>query len=76
MDGLRRAGHIPDVLGCSIALADILLTQGRLGGAVAVYEDALRLASGDPATVRGTADMYVGLSQVACERGDLDAAAR
>ncbi len=35
------------------------------------YEEALKLA-GQP--LRGTADMYVGLSQVACERNDLDAA--
>ncbi|HKT02448.1 MAG TPA: LuxR C-terminal-related transcriptional regulator, partial [Rugosimonospora sp.] len=76
VDGLRRAGHISDILGCSIALADIRITQGRLGEAAGTYERALRLAAGDAGTVtRGTADMYVGLSQLACERGDLDAAA-
>ena len=37
MAGLQRAGHISDVLGCSIALADIRLTQGRLGAAMRTY---------------------------------------
>jgi len=71
VDGLRRAGHISDVLGCSITLADLRITQGRLSDAQRTYEDALRLASDEPDTVRGTADMHVGLSQIACERGDL-----
>ncbi len=75
VDGLRRAGHISDVLGCSITLADLRITQGRLSDAQRTYEDALRLASDEPDTVRGTADMHVGLSQIACERGDLATAA-
>ena len=44
VEGLRRAGHISDVLGCSITLADIRITQGRLTDAVQTYQDALRLA--------------------------------
>jgi LuxR family transcriptional regulator, maltose regulon positive regulatory protein len=76
-EGLRRAGYIADVLGCSITLADIRTTQGRLGEALRTYERALRLAADQEATVlRGTADMYVGLSQIACERNDLRAATR
>ncbi|WP_395728026.1 tetratricopeptide repeat protein [Nakamurella sp.] len=75
VDGLQRAGHIADVLGCSIAIADIRITQGRLTDALRTYEHALQLASDEPGPVlRGTADMYVGLSQIACERGDLAAA--
>jgi len=75
VQGLHRAGHIADVLGCSIALADIRTTQGRLGDALRTYEQALQLAAQEPGTVlRGTADMYVGLSQIACERGDLQTA--
>ena len=46
VEGLQRAGHIADVLGCSITLADIRVTQGRLGEALRTYEPALRLASG------------------------------
>ena len=75
VEGLQRAGHISDVLGCSITLADIRITQGRLGDALRTYEQALQLAAQEAGTVlRGTADMYVGMSQIACERGDLHAA--
>jgi LuxR family transcriptional regulator, maltose regulon positive regulatory protein len=77
VDGLERAGHISDVLGCSITLADIRVTQGRLSEAARTYQRALRLSSQETGAVtRGAADMHVGLSQVACERGDLDAAAQ
>ena len=74
VDGLIQAGHIADVLGCSITLADLLITQGRLGDALAAYEHALALAARQPGVLRGTADMYVGISQIALERGDLPTA--
>ena len=70
VDGLRRAGHVADVLGCSITLADIRITQGRLTDAQHTYERALQLASREPGTLRGTPDMHVGLSRIAWERGD------
>ena len=76
-EGLERTGYIADVLGCSITLADIRITQGRLGEALRTYEQALRLAANQDGTVlRGTADMYVGMSQIARERDDLPAATR
>jgi LuxR family transcriptional regulator, maltose regulon positive regulatory protein len=75
VEGLRRAGYIADVLGCSITLADIRITQGRLVEAQRTYEQALRLAADEDGPVlRGTADMHVGMSQIACERNDLPAA--
>jgi LuxR family maltose regulon positive regulatory protein len=73
--GLQRAGHLADVLGCSITLADVEITQGRLDEAQRTYEHALELAGDGLAALRGTADMYVGLSQLALERSDLSAAA-
>jgi LuxR family maltose regulon positive regulatory protein len=75
MAGLRRAGHIADTFGCAIALADIRRTQGRLGEAMRTYEQALQRASqqGGP-VLRGTADMYVGMSELHRERNDLPAA--
>jgi LuxR family maltose regulon positive regulatory protein len=75
MAGLRRAGHIADTFGCAIALADIRRTQGRLGEAMRTYEQALQRAAqpGGP-VLRGTADMYVGMSEVHRERDDLRAA--
>jgi LuxR family transcriptional regulator, maltose regulon positive regulatory protein len=77
MAGLRRAGYIADTFGCAIALADIRLVQGRLGEAMRTYEQALLRASeqGGP-VLRGTADMYVGMSEVHRELGDLPAATR
>ena len=75
MAGLRRAGYIADIFGCAIALADIRLVQGRLGEAMRTYEQALQRVpeQGGP-VLRGTADMYVGMSEVHRERDDLPAA--
>lgn len=75
--GLREAGFIADTFGCAIALADIRLAQGRLNDALATYEEALELAAAnDGPTLRGTADMFVGMGAVHCERNDLQAASR
>jgi len=75
MAGLRRAGHIADTFGCAIALADIRRVQGRLGEAMRTYEQALQRAPEQGgAVLRGTADMYVGMSEVHRERDDLPAA--
>ena len=73
-DSLTRAGHIADVLGCTIALTDIELTQGSLGQARQSCEHALDLAAHQSPQPRGVADMYVVLSRVALERGDLPGA--
>jgi LuxR family maltose regulon positive regulatory protein len=73
--GLRRSGQIADIFGCAIAMADIRLVQGRLGEAMRTYDQALQRASEqDGPVLRGTADMYVGMSEVHRERGDLQAA--
>jgi LuxR family maltose regulon positive regulatory protein len=73
--GLQRAGHVSDVLGCAIALADIRMAQGRLGEAMRTHEQALQLASEQGGSVlRGTAGLHVGLSELHCERDDLHAA--
>jgi LuxR family maltose regulon positive regulatory protein len=72
MEGLRRAGHIADTFGCAIALADIRIAQGRIGDAQRTYAEALQRAAehGGP-VLRGTADMYVGMSELHRERDDL-----
>ncbi|HZW01639.1 MAG TPA: LuxR C-terminal-related transcriptional regulator, partial [Candidatus Deferrimicrobium sp.] len=73
--GLRRAGHVADTFGCSIAIADIRRTQGRLGAAMRTYDQALQLASEQGGSVlRGAADMYVGMSELHRERNDLPTA--
>ena len=64
-------------MGCSLALADIRITQGRLGEALRTYEQALGLAQEEHASVlRGMVDMHAGMSELYRERDDLAAAAR
>ncbi|GAA1953768.1 LuxR C-terminal-related transcriptional regulator [Nocardioides panacihumi] len=76
---LTRAGHIADVLGCSIAMADMELRLGRLRDAERTLTDALELAEANTppgsSVMRGTADMLVGLSRTAWYRNDLAASA-
>ncbi|WP_307427568.1 LuxR C-terminal-related transcriptional regulator [Pseudarthrobacter defluvii] len=77
MAGLHRARHLADTFGCAIALADIRLAQGHLNDAMRTYERALeRVPEQHGSALRGTADMYVGMSGVCRERGDLQGAAR
>jgi LuxR family maltose regulon positive regulatory protein len=77
MARVQRAGNLSDAIGSAITLADIRITQGRLRDAAKTYEQALQLsmAHGEP-VVRPTADMYVGLADIAREQGDLPAAIR
>jgi LuxR family transcriptional regulator, maltose regulon positive regulatory protein len=74
VNGLQRVGHTADIFGCSIALADIRRTQGRLRDAMHIYEHALQANEPDSPVVRGTADMYVGMSELYRERDDLQTA--
>jgi LuxR family transcriptional regulator, maltose regulon positive regulatory protein len=75
MARLRKAGFITDTIGGALALADIRIAQGRLHEAMSTYEQALQLATeqGEPVP-RGTADMYVGMSELHRERDDLERA--
>jgi LuxR family maltose regulon positive regulatory protein len=75
MASLQKAGNIADAINGSITLAAIRIAQGRLRQAMHTYEQALRLATQESApVVRGAADMHVGMSELARERGDLPAA--
>ncbi len=77
MASLEKAGHLSDVIGCALALADIRLAQGRLGEALRVFERGLALATGQGGHVlRGAADMHVGISTILRERDDLEGARR
>ena len=69
------ADHLPDMLGCSLALADIQIAQGKLTDAKRTFDTGLRWTTEHPG-LRGAADMHAGLSEVLIERNDLDAAAR
>ncbi|SFC65152.1 LuxR family transcriptional regulator, maltose regulon positive regulatory protein [Nocardioides terrae] len=76
---LTRVGHIADVLGCSVAMADMELRLGRLRDAERTFAHALGLAEANTppgaSVMRGTADMLVGLSRMAWYRNDLVASA-
>lgn len=77
-DGLasvQQSGNITDTIGGAVALATIRIAQGRLRQAMHTYEQGLKLATehGEP-ELRGTADMYVGLSELSREHNDLHSA--
>jgi LuxR family maltose regulon positive regulatory protein len=75
MAHLQMAGNISDTIGGAITLADIRIGQGRLREAMSAYERGLQLATEQGAIVlRGTADIYVGLSELEREHNDLHAA--
>ena len=72
---MQRAGHLSDVLGGAIALANIQIAQGHLYQAMSTYERTLRMATEHCEPVlRGTADLYVGISELHREHGHLHAA--
>ena len=75
MSHLHKVGFISDVIGGSVTLADIRITQGRLRDAMSIYERGLQLATkqGAPA-LRGAADMHVGMSGLYYERNELNIA--
>lgn len=77
MENVRRAGYISSAIGGAIVLADIQIAQGHLHEAMATFERALQWATvpGAPArSVRGAADMHVGMSALHHEHNDLEIA--
>ena len=75
MSHLQKVGFISDVIGGSVTLADIRITQGRLREAMSIYEHGLQLATKQGAPVlRGAADMHVGMSDIFREWNDLNTA--
>lgn len=70
----QMAGHTRFEIAGTHILADIRIAQGRLREAVRTYERSLQIAEEDGEPVWGTANLYVGLSELKCERGDLQAA--
>ena len=75
MANMRMASNILVAISGTFILADIRMTQGLLREAVRTYERSLELAERqDGSVLRGMADLYVGLSELQCEQGNLDAA--
>ncbi len=75
MARLQRAGNITDAIHGTTVSADIRIAQGHLHQPMRTYEQALQLATEQSVPVLwGTADLYVGMSEIDRERNDLHAA--
>ena len=70
----QMTGHVRFQIAVTYILADIRIAQGRLHEAVRTYEQSLQVATEQGEPVWGTANLYVGLSELHRERGDLEAA--
>ncbi len=66
----EAAGHVGDVMGCSLGLADIQVAQGRPRAALRTLEAAVALAGRQDGVVRGIADMHIALAALQVELGD------
>jgi LuxR family maltose regulon positive regulatory protein len=75
MSGFQKSGNIIFAISGTYGLADIRTAQGRLREAISTYERSLQIAmaQGEP-PIPGTADLYLGLSKLYREQGDVDAA--
>jgi len=76
MANFQKVGNLHFAISGTFGLADIRTAQGRLRDAVRTYTQALQLAleQGEQPLLRGTADLYLGLSELYREQGDLEAA--
>jgi LuxR family maltose regulon positive regulatory protein len=74
MANMRSAGNFSFAISPTFVMADIRMVQGRLHEAIRTYEQSLQLATeqGEP-VIRGTGDLYLGLSELHLEQGDLEA---
>ncbi len=75
LDDLQRGGGILIRIGGTIILAHMLAAHGRLREAVNAYQQSIQFsaAHGEP-PLNGTAELYLGLSEIELERGELEAA--
>ncbi|MEM7535105.1 MAG: LuxR C-terminal-related transcriptional regulator, partial [Chloroflexota bacterium] len=72
---MRLAGNIPIALSGASIVANIEMAQGRLRKAVMTCEQALQLATEHGVSaLEVTTGLYLGLSELSLEQGDLDAA--
>jgi len=72
---MRATGHTLDAIRGTFVLGDLRVAQGRLREAASIYERGLQLAKEEVnPTAPETDELYLGLSEVHTEWGDLDAA--
>lgn len=75
LTSMRRAGRTLDAIRGMFVLGDLRVAQGRLGDAASIYEAGLRQAGDhDDAAAAETDELYLGLAEVHCERGDPEVA--
>src|SRR5438105_7005612 len=74
---LRKAGDVALATSAAYDAADLAKARGRLSEAGSIYRQALQftLEHGDPA-LPGIADLHLGLSELHCERNELESATR
>ena len=76
MTGFEKAGNLYFAISGAYVLADLRITQGRLGDAVQTYEYFLRLAAvGDGEELPGAVHLYLGLAELSHQRGQPQEAA-
>ncbi len=75
MANFQRVGNLHFAISGTYGLADIRITQGRIREAIKTYKDVLKfsLEQGEP-PLRGIADLYLGLSDLYREHGNLELA--
>lgn len=75
MESLKRIGNMTFALSVTMGLAGVRVAQGRLCDAKREWEQSLQLTAELNEPLQAvTAEMYLGLSLIHCERGELDTA--
>ncbi|MGB7342238.1 MAG: LuxR C-terminal-related transcriptional regulator, partial [Phototrophicaceae bacterium] len=74
MEHMMALGIIHFALSSTFSLADVRLGQGHLRDAIAIYKQSLQIAESQPYTVKGLADLYMGLGNLYREQNNLEMA--
>lgn len=75
MHAFRVVGAIQLAISGTYGLADIRLEQVRLNDAIHIYETVLEsIPEQESQRLKGTTEIYLGLAELHCERGELETA--